>query len=247
MKNLLNSIITEIKQQTMIFEKDIIGVFLYGSQNYNLNNTDSDFDFICLVTDNNESRQVIHLGNGQIKIYTMTYFITQLRRGDLECYEILFTNYNYINEHYKEIFLAFVEEFIKVMDYDRLKKSLVSKLKEHLDYLFWVNPRKERGFYSRKRLYWTLRVKNQLTRLISGETFQSSLAYQADLLEDLLKIKSTDNSLTEEELSTLIAELTDFIKSLPIYTNQTQSAECQCFSKFYNKIESKRYCINDSI
>ena len=86
---------------------NLIGIFLYGSQNYNLDTQDSDIDVIALVHENQYSHQTIQTLKGDIKIYTLKYFLYRLKKVDLECLEILFTPYCYINPLYELCFIQF--------------------------------------------------------------------------------------------------------------------------------------------
>lgn len=244
---ILKDTIKEITEKTDLNTNCICGIFLYGSQNYELATEHSDYDFICLVTEAKQNLQVLHLKYGQVKIYKLAYFISRLRIGDLECYEILFTKYRFVNNQYKAIFETFVKNFSEIMDYDRLKRALVLKLQEHLRFLYRVKRRKESGFYSKKRLYWLIRVKNQLTRLIAKEDFVSSLIYPAPLRSELIKIKYMDNYLSKNKLEEVVLETERFIADLPEFKNRQLTCELSCFNTFYNSIKSERCHIHDSI
>jgi hypothetical protein len=239
-EKIIDKYIDIVKQQLNIVEDDILGLFLYGSQNYELSYDKSDYDFICVTSKNLKENFTLHSDVGQIKIYTLAYFIAKLRLGDLECYEILFTKYRYINKKYLDTFSSFVNTFAKCMNYEKLKKALVKKLEEHLTYLFFVNPQKEYGFYSKKRLYWLLRVRNQLDRLILGEDFKSSLVYPSVLQEKLLKIKTIDNYLSKSKLEEILSDNETFISNLPKFNNLTTQEEQLCLARFYNEIECER-------
>ena len=175
-------------------DPNFIGIFLYGSQNYELSTNDSDIDAILLVVNANSDKTEINSCFGKIKIYTLQYFLRQLKKGDLECLEILYTKHRYLNTKYQQVFDEFSKEFSSVLQYERTKNALKLKLEEHLNFIFW-SANKTNEYYNKKRLYWAIRVQNQLERICNEETFESSLIYQSQLSYDLLKIKQNSNYL----------------------------------------------------
>jgi hypothetical protein len=92
-------------------DNNFIGDFTYGSQNYGLDYEKSDQDTITLVREAEKPRQEIITSVGKTKIYTLKYFISRLKKGDLECYEILFTKFRNVNPIYENIFDNFVHAF----------------------------------------------------------------------------------------------------------------------------------------
>ena len=217
-------------------ENDIIGIFLYGSQNYGLSTQDSDVDSIVLVTNTQRLKQEITLDSGKVKVYTIPYFIERLKRGDLECYEILFTPHRILNAKYESVFANFVQKFSHCMSYDRIKRSLYIKLDEHMHYIFWMIINKDGAKYNKKRLYWAIRVCNQLERILNAESFESSLIYKDLINCDLITIKTVTNSLSVKELNRIYKYLLEFLYQRGRYSNDVSNNENDCLSDFYNKI-----------
>ena len=91
---------------------EVLGVFLYGSQNYDLQYEDSDIDCKAIVLqsfndfvkgDNNLANEVIKLENGnQIEVKEIRLMNSYLLKQRFNFMEILFTEYKIINKKYKQ-------------------------------------------------------------------------------------------------------------------------------------------------
>ena len=236
----MQSMVDKVLETLNIRNKDFIGVFLYGSQNYQLDYEGSDIDTILLIHDSNKSKQEVLTSVGKTKIYTLKYFLYRLKQGDLECYEILYTRHKIINPIYTNYFANFVKEFSSCMNYERIKSALYKKLDEHLCHVLWMTQNKEKARYNKKRLYWAIRVCNQLQRINNGETFESSLIYQPLLDYDIIKIKTITNYLSIKQFNEIYKYLVDFLHFLPHYSIKVLNEEEKCLSNFYAIITENR-------
>jgi hypothetical protein len=185
----LNSQVDYTKQTLQIEDDNFIGIFLYGSQNYGLDYEGSDIDSILIVKSADRPKQELTVSTGKVKIYTLKYFIYRLKQGDLECYEILYTKYRILSSVYEKPFIKFIKEFSDCINYERVKRSLAIKLDEHLCHVLWLLTNPEKANYNKKRLYWAIRVCNQLQRIIEGEDYKSSLVYRPLYDCNLMDIK----------------------------------------------------------
>lgn len=207
--------VKQLKEQLNISDSAFIGLFLCGSQNYGLDSEASDKDYICIVTDFNLSYQTVHINNSQIKVYSACYFLRLLQAGDLECLECLYTDQAEINPHYYKVIRYIKESLLNVLDYNNVIASLNKKLKEHISYLYIHKANDSPAAqYSRKRLYWAIRVGNQLERIMSGESFATSLKYPEDLHDELLKIKTIENYLDSAQVQTIENHLKELMNKV---------------------------------
>lgn len=221
-----------------IEDVNFIGAFLYGSQNYMLDTADSDKDVIILLTENDKSHKEIRTSSGIVKIYTLKYFLSCLKNGDMECYEILYTKHRIINIKYEKVFDSFVVDFTKVLNIDRIKWSLGKKLFEHLSNVTWIPFNKDNSKYHRKRVYWSYRVFDQLTRIINGESFNTTFVYNLLKRDRLMKIKTIPNYLALKELNNDLEEMYGIFSILPKNYIKPNEKEDDCLSYFYNTINS---------
>lgn len=232
----LSTQVAQVKQELNITDNNFIGIFLYGSQNYQLDYEESDTDSILLVYSSNKPKQELQTPTGKVKVYTLKYFLHRLKQGDLECYEILYTKYKIINSIYEDCFVKFVKDFSACMSYGRIKTSLYNKLDEHLSHVFWIISNKDNARYNKKRLYWAIRVCNQWERINNGEDFESSLIYRDLLGCDLMKIKTITNHLSIKEVSAIYRHLVDFIRSQYRGSKDVLDEEEKCLSELYENI-----------
>lgn len=216
--------------------EDFIGNFLYGSQNYQLDYEGSDIDTILIVRAADKPKQEMMTSIGKTKIYTLKYFLHRLQLGDLECYEILYTKHKILNPMYADYFVRFVQEFSNCMSYERIKLALCKKLNEHLCHVLWILSNPEKARYNKKRLYWAIRVCNQLQRINEGEDFESSLLYRSSWDCDLIKIKTITNYLSLKEFNEIYKYLVNFLRSLPHYDKDVSDEEEACISAFYRDV-----------
>lgn len=221
-----------------ITSPNFVGIFLYGSQNYGLSTSQSDVDTILIVKKADSPKEERDLAQGKVKIYTVKYFLHRLQKGDLECLEALCTKHKYVNPIYDQDYIAFARDFIHVLNYERTKRALQFKLDEHLNHIFW-NIRKTNDRYNKKRLYWAIRVQNQLERICIGESFESSLIYNSNRPYDLLAIKQTSNCLSLRELNEIYNDLYKYFISLPKWSNKVLPEEEKICSNFYSKINKE--------
>lgn len=215
---------------------NLIGIFLYGSQNYNLDTQDSDIDVIVLVHENQCSHQTIQTLKGDIKIYTLKYFLYRLKKVDLECLEILFTTHYYINPLYKLCFMQFSSGIEAILTPTRIQFALKIKLDEHLSHVRWMMCNPYRARYNHKRLYRALRVHNQMVRMREGESFQSSLPYVANLPYDIMAIKTIVNFLSPTEFNELFKLLVSFLHDSQVTLTSAAQEEQLYYEEFYKKI-----------
>jgi hypothetical protein len=94
-----------------------------------------------------------------IKIYSLKTFIKRLLHYDLECHECLYTKYKLVKSDKLNIILRNCES---VVDNKKIELSLYKKLEEHMTHMFWMPCGTKRRRYNKKRLYWAMRVAEQL-------------------------------------------------------------------------------------
>lgn len=218
-------------------DDNFIGMFLYGSQNYGLAYEDSDIDAIVLVRKSDKQKKELRVQDGVVKIYTLKYYLYLLKKGDMECYEILYTKHCFINPTYAAPIAKFIANFTDALNVDRLKRALYIKLDEHFSNIMWIKFNRGNARYNKKRLYWALRVKNQLSRLIDGEELETSFIYDTKDRENLMQIKTIENFLSLKELGQKVRDLREFLQARAPYSSKVSDKEERCLSEFYNDLQ----------
>lgn len=183
-------------------QNDIIGIFLFGSQNYGIANENSDIDAMALIVENavplnyymqNTIRQQksIILNTDQLNehdnhiiIKTIDCFINELiETSDLLNHEILFTPYFLINPKYAQQFSSIQDQNSDIVYYNYncfLKKQLHQEILNHYQYI--LNPITDPNQDMVQIFGYTPKKLFHLKRLIElGEKYSQFLPYSTCL------------------------------------------------------------------
>ena len=117
----------------------ILGVFLYGSQNYNIATEDSDVDTIAILIPSFDDlvlrtpiSEEIHFENGEhCVVKDIREVVKQWKKQSLNYLEILFTKHYILNPQWKEMWNYFVDikEDIAHMNKNLTIKSIIGQAK----------------------------------------------------------------------------------------------------------------------
>ena len=185
-------------------EEQIVGVFLQGSQNYELDYEGSDVDTklivvpsfkdICLnkkpVSTTHVRANDEHTDWKDIRLY-----VEHFRKQNLNFLEILFTPYCIINPMYKEEWdrLVAAREFIARMNPYRAVKSMKGIALEKFHAMEHRYPSKadivDKYGYDGKQTSHQLRVWDYLRRYIAGEDYESCLHPTESLVPRIMDYK----------------------------------------------------------
>lgn len=193
------------KEALQYFPEDkIVGLFLQGSQNYNLDLPTSDVDtkLITLpsfkdIALNRKAVSTTHVraNNEHIDFKDIRLYMDTFRKQNLNFLEILFTDYKIINPNYASEWqrLISARESIARMNPWRAVKSMkgIALEKYHAmehEYPSKVDILKKFG-YDPKQLHHLLRVEDYLVRYIDGEEYEKCLKPSKELKNHLIAVK----------------------------------------------------------
>lgn len=115
-------------------EKNVLGVFLYGSWNYGTNLPNSDVDTKCILLPDLfhlaiKPYEVKHLAvdDEVCECMTIMHMVANWKKQNINFVEVLFTDYCIINPHYKDLWLWWFDPEIKerIARYD-MKAAVLS-------------------------------------------------------------------------------------------------------------------------
>ena len=193
-------------------ESQIIGLFLQGSQNYNLDIPGSDIDTKLIVAPsfrdialNNKPVSTTHVreNNEHIDFKDVRLYMETFRKQNLNFLEILFTPYFIVPMKYYDQWMRLVDqrESIARMNEYRAVKSMKGVALEKFHAMEHPYPSKldvlAKYSYDPKQLHHLVRVDNYLTRYIAGERYEDCLIPDDKMREFLLDIKMGNWSLDE--------------------------------------------------
>lgn len=187
------------------FTKDqIVGLFLQGSQNYELDLPGSDIDTKLIVVPSFKdialaskpvSTTHIRANEEHIDFKDIRLYMETFRKQNLNFLEILFTPFAMINPIYFDQWDRLMEarESIARMNPWRAVKSMKGIALEKYHAMEHAYPSKvdvlAKHGYDPKQLHHLVRVDNYLTRYIAGESYEDCLIPKDNMKEFLLELK----------------------------------------------------------
>lgn len=144
-------------------ENKILGIFLYGSQNYGCSDLTSDVDtkaiYIPELAESMVERPKIHtyiLENGEhCELIDIRSYINNLYKQNMNFVETLFTEFYYVSPKYKELWdRFFIENRERIAYYDMPKgiQSMIGQTLHTLD----QNPTNGKKVGNAYRIMWSL-------------------------------------------------------------------------------------------
>ena len=194
----------------IIPENNFIGIFLQGSQNYNLTTENSDVDSKVVLTPTWESlcfnthpisTTHIRKNDEHIDLKDIRLMFTTFRKQNINFIEILFTKYKILNPKYADawnMLINFNEEIARYNPKVALKAMKGMALEKYHalqhEYPNKVEILKQYG-YDPKQLHHLVRLEEFAERYIQGEKYKNCLVSKKT--EELIGIKMGKYSLTE--------------------------------------------------
>ena len=206
-------------------ESQILGVFLYGSQNYGTNTSSSDVDTKCILIPTLEDlclrrpvSKEIHLENGEhCDVKDIREIVANFRKQNINFLEILYTSYFWINPMYEKIwFDCFVNnrEFISHYDMNRALQSICGQAIHTLKQDKTNGKKVSDGL----RLYWFLK------EYLDGNDYNKCIYLDEDRRKILKDLKNKSEIKDIKQVDELIYNF-EIFKTLtinPIY-NKTSN------------------------
>lgn len=205
---------------------EVVGVFLQGSQNYELDYENSDIDTKAVVLPSMEdiilnkkpvSTTLILDSNEHIDIKDMRLMFECFKKQNINFLEILFTKYKYINPIYKEemdILVANNESIARYNNYAAIK-SMVGVVLEKYAALEHPYPsivdKIEKYGYDPKQLHHLLRVNEFIYRYLDGELYKDCLISKQS--KYLINVKRS-NFYSLDEARSISKLIVDALKDL---------------------------------
>lgn len=200
----------------------IVGCFLQGSQNYQLDLPGSDVDTKLIVVPkfrdialNSKPISTTHIRANEehIDFKDIRLYMETFRKQNLNFLEILFTPYSLVNCEYEQEWdrLEIARERIARMNPWRAVKSMKGIALEKFHAMEHRYPSKieliDKYGYDFKQLHHLVRVDNYLTRYIAGDRYEDCLIPTEEMKKFLLDIKRGNWELTAaRELATMSLE-----------------------------------------
>lgn len=206
---------------------NVLGVFLQGSQNYNLAYDDSDIDTKAIIIPSFEdfvlnkkpvSTTLILPSTEHIDLKDIRLMHECFRKQNINFVEILFTKYKYLNPDYKEIYQPMFDNNERIAHYNNYASvnciaGMVYEKHKAMEHPYpTLKDKIEKYGYCNKQLHHIVRCREFLGRYINGESYENCLI--SNIPDRLIRIKSEYVYSLEEarQLANKIEKEVKFIK-----------------------------------
>ena len=197
-------------------ESQILGVFLYGSQNYGTNTSSSDVDTKCILIPTLEDlclrcpvSKEIHLENGEhCDVKDIREIVANFRKQNINFLEILYTPYFWINPMYEKVWfdcLVNNREFISHYDMNKALQSTCGQAIHTLKQDKTNGKKVSNGL----RLYWFLK------EYLDGNDYNKCIYLDEDRRKILKDLKNKSEIKDIKQVDELIYNF-EIFKTLTI-------------------------------
>lgn len=205
--------------------KQILGVFLYGSQNYGTDTENSDVDTKAILVPtledlclNKPVSKEIHLPNGEhCEVKDIKEMVKNFRKQNINFIEILFTKYKITNLRYNNIWNKyFVSQKEDIARYD-MQKGILSTAHQAIHTI-------KQDPADGKKISNGLRLQAFINLYKSGSPYESCL-YLNDAEREILKSIKTREVIYPKHFDELIEEFNYLIKDAEFYSPNPEHQE----------------------
>ena len=187
----------------LVDEDHLVGIFLCGSQNYNLDTPQSDVDTKAIILPSfsdfafaAEPRSWTHIreNDEHIELKDLRSMFHIIRKQNINFVEILFTNYFYVNPDYAKEWKRLLQIRERIARYNPWLaiKTMQGHAHEKLSKMQKVTPARKAAIdtfgYDPKQLHHILRLEEFMERYLNGVDYARCLF--SEKVEYLIKIKS---------------------------------------------------------
>ena len=187
----------------LVDEDHVVGVFLCGSQNYNLDTPQSDVDTKAIILPSfsdfafaAEPRSWTHIreNDEHIELKDLRSMFHIIRKQNINFVEILFTNYFYVNPDYADEWRRLLKIRERIARYNPWLaiKTMQGHAHEKWSKMQKITPARKAAIdtfgYDPKQLHHLLRLEEFMERYLNGVDYAQCLL--SERAEYLIKIKS---------------------------------------------------------
>jgi predicted nucleotidyltransferase len=191
-------------------ENEILGVFVYGSQNYGINTPNSDVDTLAILLPSLEDlclkdavTRTITLSNGEeCVVKDIREYAKMVKKQNINFLEILFTDYCWINPRYNSLWRKYFVDNAELFSKMDVRRGGISMLCQAINSL---NKIPLNGDNFGKKYANALRIYHSFKRLEAGENYKDAIdmSFDPELCEFLIDCKQNKKIPTREEVYNL--------------------------------------------
>lgn len=205
----------QVALDTGISEKQILGIFLYGSQNYGLNTEESDVDTKVIIIPTLEDLCLKKAGfvkeykynDEKVIVMDLIHYVDNLKKQNINYVETLFTEYCWVNPDHAWVWDAFIKVRGHITLYDE-NKTIQSIGHQALHTLRQDsgNPKK----YTIAR-YWVYFLRAYMDLPYCSSGYEAALRQPPQVIEELIALKTGKQDYTGYDVMKLKKELENIV------------------------------------
>ena len=214
---------------------ECVGVFLYGSQNYNLDTPTSDIDTKAIVIPslkdmifgNTEIKKQIEWEDGICDIHDIVSMHKSFKKQNINFLEILFTEYKLLNKEYENLYEPMFKnnnKIARISPYRALQANY-GTIKNKLSKLLVAKPSNldtvSKYGYDNKALCDIFRIEEFIKRYRDAVPFNQCLI--SNNRDQLYEIKTNPQLYSEEQVKLIFDDYTTKLKDELHELDQTMS------------------------
>ena len=208
-------------------KENVLGVFLYGSQNYNLATENSDVDTVAIIVPTfsdlclrSPISKELNIDEEHCNVKDIREYMKMIRKQNINFTETLFTEYFWVNPKYQSIWKLFTlqKDNLVQIDPDRAIIAAYHQAENQL-----LNIENDISYNcdkvsNGKKFVNTYRLIDFCYKFYNGKDFLSCIQQTSNNRERLLEIKN-GKLLTFEEFATLESYI-NYVRDNIIYSDK---------------------------
>ena len=200
-------------------EENILGIFCYGSQNYNLDTETSDWDtkaivipsFEALILERPVALDIKVNDEEHCEIKDIREMVNMFKKQNINFIEILYTKYNWVNPYYMELWNEyFISHREEIAHFDE-QKTVLSIVGQAIHTL-------GQNIYNGKKVANGYRLYIFLQKYLARKPYEECITLNGDIREFLLELKR-HNHVPRYHCTFLDAALQDLREQDRMYIN----------------------------
>lgn len=192
----------------------VVGVFLQGSQNYNLDYENSDIDtkaillpsFNDFLFNRKQISTTLELppSNEHLDIKDIRLMFENFKKQNINFVEVLFTKYKYMNPKYEKLFKPMFYNNERIARYDQYKtlNSIAGMSMEKFKAMEHPYPtlihKIEKFGYDGKQVSHIERLNDFVKKYVNGESYEKCFKVDDNLRQHLIDVKTNSKYDLEE-------------------------------------------------
>ena len=205
-------------------KENVLGIFLYGSQNYNLA-TNSDVDTVAIIVPTfsdlclrSPISKELNIDEEHCNVKDIREYMKMIRKQNINFTETLFTEYCWVNPKYKTIWDLFTSQKNNLVQIDPDRAIIAAYHQAENTFKQLLNTEDNERITVGKKFVNTYRLIDFCYKFYNGKDFLSCIQQTSNNRERLLEIKN-GKLLTFEEFATLESYI-NYIRNNIIYSDK---------------------------